>query len=119
MYEAAEKRRQVKEEEEEAEEAKPSAAAKTIKTKDDGIDVSYKVETTEIPKLPANKMCQAKVADILKKNYVTPDARSEDYELCKTEGAFLKNHPLTPMMGLNASSFINVKTMTGMKMYNT
>ena len=94
------------------------------------------METKEIPKLPANKslkgkifdewhgnfyvkMCQAKVADILDKNYVTPDARSEDYELHKTKDAFLKNHLLTATMGSNASSFINVKTMTGVKMYNT
>eukprot|EP00957_Ditylum_brightwellii_P072176 5486221-Ditylum_brightwellii.AAC.1 len=53
MYKAAEKRRQVKEEEE-VEEAKPPAAAKTTKAKDDMINVSYKVETKEIPKLPAN-----------------------------------------------------------------
>eukprot|EP00957_Ditylum_brightwellii_P066191 5022793-Ditylum_brightwellii.AAC.1 len=56
MYKAAEKRSQVKEEEEEEEEeeAKPPATAKTIKIKDDGINVSYQVETKEIPKLPAN-----------------------------------------------------------------
>eukprot|EP00957_Ditylum_brightwellii_P191756 14597998-Ditylum_brightwellii.AAC.1 len=53
LNETAEKRRQVKEEEE-AEGAKPPAAAKTTKTKDDGNNVSYKVETKEIPKLPAN-----------------------------------------------------------------
>eukprot|EP00957_Ditylum_brightwellii_P153742 11701484-Ditylum_brightwellii.AAC.1 len=63
-------------------------------------------------------MWQAKVADILNKNYVTPDERSEDYKLHKTKDAFLKNHLLTATMGLNASSFINVKTMTGVKMYN-
>ena len=114
MYEAAEKRRQVKEEEE-AEEAKPPAAAKITKNKDDGINVSYKVETKEIPKLPANKslkgkifdewhgnfyvkMCQAKVADILNKNYVTPDARSKEYKLHKMKDAFLKNHLLTATM---------------------
>eukprot|EP00957_Ditylum_brightwellii_P142677 10871220-Ditylum_brightwellii.AAC.1 len=116
IYKAAEKRRHVKEEE--AEEAKPPEAAKTTKTKDDGINVSYKVETKEIPKSPANKslkgkifdewhgnfyvkMCQAKVADILEKNYVTPDATSKDYELHKTKDAFLKNHLLTAMMGSN------------------
>eukprot|EP00957_Ditylum_brightwellii_P079993 6083259-Ditylum_brightwellii.AAC.1 len=47
MYKAAEKIRQVKEEEE-AEGAKPPAAANTTKTKDDGINVSYKMETKEI-----------------------------------------------------------------------
>ena len=59
MYKAAEKGRQVKEEEE----AKPPAAAKTTKTKDDGINVSYKVETKEIPKLPANKSPKGKIFD--------------------------------------------------------
>eukprot|EP00957_Ditylum_brightwellii_P003288 249666-Ditylum_brightwellii.AAC.1 len=63
MYEAAEKRRQVKEEEEEAEEDKPPATAKTTKSKDDGINVSYKVETKEIPKLPANKLLKEKIFD--------------------------------------------------------
>eukprot|EP00957_Ditylum_brightwellii_P006736 511617-Ditylum_brightwellii.AAC.2 len=116
MYEAAEKRRQVKEEE--AEEDKPPAAAKTRITKDNGINVSYKVETKEIPKLPANK-CQAKVADILDKKYVTPDTTSKEYKLLKTKDAILKNHLLTATMGSNASSFINVKTMAGVKMYNT
>eukprot|EP00957_Ditylum_brightwellii_P187997 14312756-Ditylum_brightwellii.AAC.1 len=65
------------------------------------------------------KMCQAKVADILDKNYVTQDATSKDYELHKTKDAFLKNHLLTGMMGSNASSFINVKSTTAVKMYNT
>eukprot|EP00957_Ditylum_brightwellii_P063285 4803093-Ditylum_brightwellii.AAC.1 len=48
----AEKIRQTKKE---AEEAKTPAADKTTKTKDDGINVSYKKETKEIPNLPANK----------------------------------------------------------------
>eukprot|EP00957_Ditylum_brightwellii_P194685 14830260-Ditylum_brightwellii.AAC.1 len=60
MYKAAEKRRQVKEVEE-AEEAKPPVAAKTTKTKDYGINVSYKVEIKEIPKLPANKSLKGKI----------------------------------------------------------
>eukprot|EP00957_Ditylum_brightwellii_P198083 15091190-Ditylum_brightwellii.AAC.1 len=64
-------------------------------------------------------MCQAKVADILDKNYVTIDARSKEYKLHKTKDEFLKNHLVTALMGLNASSFINVKTMTWVKMYNT
>eukprot|EP00957_Ditylum_brightwellii_P096220 7329546-Ditylum_brightwellii.AAC.1 len=59
MYEAAEKRRQAKEEEE-AEEAKPLAAPKTTKTKDDGINVSYKVEAEEISNLSANKSLKEK-----------------------------------------------------------
>eukprot|EP00957_Ditylum_brightwellii_P144196 10987370-Ditylum_brightwellii.AAC.1 len=126
---------QVKEEEE-AEEAKPPTPAKSMKTKGDEINVSYKVETKENPKLPANKlpkgkifdewygnvyvkMCQAKVTYILKKNYVTPDAISRDYELHKTKNAFLKNHLLTATIGSNTSSFINVQTMTGVKMYIT
>eukprot|EP00957_Ditylum_brightwellii_P063480 4818952-Ditylum_brightwellii.AAC.1 len=63
-------------------------------------------------------MCQANVVDILDKNYATPDARSKDYKLHKTKGTFLKNRLLTETMELNASSFINVETMTGVKMYN-
>eukprot|EP00957_Ditylum_brightwellii_P152850 11634252-Ditylum_brightwellii.AAC.1 len=62
MYKAAEKRRQVKEEEE-TEKAKPPAATKTMKTKDDGINVSYKVETKEIPKLPASKSLKGEIFD--------------------------------------------------------
>eukprot|EP00957_Ditylum_brightwellii_P097078 7392927-Ditylum_brightwellii.AAC.1 len=55
-------------------------------------------------------MCQVKVADILKKNYGTPDATSEEYELHKTKDAFLKNHLLIATIRSNASSFVNVKT---------
>eukprot|EP00957_Ditylum_brightwellii_P114472 8728245-Ditylum_brightwellii.AAC.1 len=63
-------------------------------------------------------MCQAKVADILKKNYVASDATGEDYESYKTKDEFLKNHLLIATMGSNASSFINAKTMTGVKMHS-
>eukprot|EP00957_Ditylum_brightwellii_P172269 13114752-Ditylum_brightwellii.AAC.1 len=63
MYKASEKRRQVKEEEEESEEDKPPAAAKTANAKDDEINVSYKVEIQEIPKLPANKSLKEKIFD--------------------------------------------------------
>eukprot|EP00957_Ditylum_brightwellii_P064333 4882370-Ditylum_brightwellii.AAC.1 len=95
MYKAAEKRRKIKEEEA-AEETKSSAAAKTMKTKDDGINVTYKVETKEILKLPAKqslkgkifdewhgnfyvKMCQAKVADIAVGVYIYHTQSDEVY----------------------------------------
>eukprot|EP00957_Ditylum_brightwellii_P178735 13614207-Ditylum_brightwellii.AAC.1 len=117
MYKAAEMIRQAKEEEE-TEKAKTPAAAKTTKTQDDRIYVSYKVETKEISKLPVHKspkgkifdewhrnfymkMCHVNVADILDKNYVTPDATSNDYKLYKPKDAFLKNHLLTATMELN------------------
>eukprot|EP00957_Ditylum_brightwellii_P196247 14952610-Ditylum_brightwellii.AAC.2 len=57
-------------------------------------------------------MCQAKVANILNKNYLTPDATNKDYILRKTKDAFVKKYLLTATMESNASSFINVKTMT-------
>ena len=62
-------------------------------------------------------MCQAKVGNILEKDYVPPNKDDDGYELYKVKDDFLKNHLLTATMGSNASSFINVKTMTGVEMY--
>eukprot|EP00957_Ditylum_brightwellii_P081125 6171046-Ditylum_brightwellii.AAC.2 len=64
-------------------------------------------------------MCQAKVADILEKSYVTPDVTSDKYELHKAKDESLKKHLLTATMGSNESSFTNVKATTEVKMYNT
>eukprot|EP00957_Ditylum_brightwellii_P183393 13969448-Ditylum_brightwellii.AAC.2 len=111
MYKSAEKRRHVKEEEE----AKPPAADNTTKQKMMGLMFPTKWRQKNFPKLPANKslkgkifdechinfymkMCQAKVADTLDINCVTPDATSKDYRLHKTKDAFLKNHLLTATM---------------------
>ena len=63
------------------------------------------------------KMCQAKVGNTLEKDYVPPNKNDDGYELYKVKDDFLKNHLLTATMGSNASSFINVKTMTGVEMY--
>ena len=99
-----------------------------------GLNVSYKVETKEIPKLPPNKslkgkifddwhssfyvkMCQAKLNDILAEGYMVPDEADKEYKNYKIKDDFLKNHLLTATLESNASSFINVKTMTGLKMY--
>jgi hypothetical protein len=110
-------------------------SVKVVSKEASSLNVSYKVETKEIPKLPANKslkgkifdewqgnfyvkMCQAKVDDILGDAYIAPLASDEGYELYKTKDDFVKNHLLTATMGSNAASFINVKTMTGIEMYS-
>eukprot|EP00957_Ditylum_brightwellii_P102891 7842095-Ditylum_brightwellii.AAC.1 len=80
-----------------------------------GLNVSYKVETKEIPKLPLNKslkgklfdkwqgnfyvkMCQAKVDDILEEDCVSPKEGENGYDLHKTKDDFVKNHLLTATM---------------------
>ena len=106
-----------------------------ISEKEDGINVSYKVGTKEIPKLPANKslrgkvfddwhasfyvkMCQAKLDDILSEDYVKPNVEDTDYGEYKKKDDFLKNHLLNATLGSNANAFINVKKMSGLEMYN-
>lgn len=101
-----------------------------------GLNVSYKVETKEIPKLPPNKslkgklfdkwqgnfyvkMCQAKVNDILEEDCVPPKESDNGYDLHKTKDDFVKNHLLMAAMGLNAASFNNVKMQIGIQMYNS
>eukprot|EP00957_Ditylum_brightwellii_P010765 815950-Ditylum_brightwellii.AAC.1 len=63
-------------------------------------------------------MCQAKVDDILDDAYIAPLASEEGYELYKTKDNFVKNHLLKATMGSNATLFINVKTMSSIKMYS-
>eukprot|EP00957_Ditylum_brightwellii_P055103 4177006-Ditylum_brightwellii.AAC.1 len=63
-------------------------------------------------------MCQTKVDDILDDAYIAPLASKEGYELYKSKDNFVKNHLLTATMGSNATSFINIKTMTCIKMYS-
>ena len=63
-------------------------------------------------------MCQAKIGDILEKNYVPPEKGSEGYSIYKTKDTFLKNHLLTATMSSHAAPFINVRTMSGIEMYN-
>eukprot|EP00957_Ditylum_brightwellii_P007535 569877-Ditylum_brightwellii.AAC.1 len=46
-----------------------------------------------------------------------PDASEEEYAMFKLKDDFLINHLLTATLGSNASSFINVKTMTGLEKY--
>eukprot|EP00957_Ditylum_brightwellii_P076097 5784376-Ditylum_brightwellii.AAC.1 len=64
-------------------------------------------------------MCQAKIADILEKNYVPLDVKFDDYELYRTKDTVLKSNLFTLMTGSNATSFINVKTMAGVKIHST
>ena len=111
----------------------PGVASESIK-KDEGLNISYKVESKDIPKLPANKslrgrifddwhasfyvkMCQAKLRDILEDGYIPPDPSEDNYERFKVKDDYLKNHILTATLGSNANSFINVKTMDGVEMY--
>jgi hypothetical protein len=92
-----------------------------------GLNVSNKVETQEIPKLPPNKslkgklfdkwqgngyvkMCQAKVDAIIEEDYVPPKEGENGYDLHKTKDNFVKNHLLMATMDSNAASYINVKT---------
>ena len=62
-------------------------------------------------------MCQAKLNDILAIDYIPPDEFEDEYDTYKMKDDFLKNHLLTATLESNASSFINVKTMTGLEMY--
>eukprot|EP00957_Ditylum_brightwellii_P116597 8894015-Ditylum_brightwellii.AAC.1 len=62
-------------------------------------------------------MCQAKLGDMLAEDFKMPDASEEEYAMYKLKEDFLKNHLLTATLGSNASPFINVKTMTGLEMY--
>eukprot|EP00957_Ditylum_brightwellii_P061625 4676275-Ditylum_brightwellii.AAC.1 len=62
-------------------------------------------------------MCQAKLSDVLTEDYTAPGEYDDEYEEYKLKGDFLKNHLLTATLELNASSFVNVKTMTGLEMY--
>eukprot|EP00957_Ditylum_brightwellii_P175330 13347032-Ditylum_brightwellii.AAC.1 len=45
------------------------------------------------------------------------NASEEDYTMYKLKDDFMKNDLLTATLGSNASSFINVKTMIGLEMY--
>eukprot|EP00957_Ditylum_brightwellii_P156516 11912038-Ditylum_brightwellii.AAC.1 len=62
-------------------------------------------------------MCQAKLGDMLAEGYTVPDREDDIYAGYKLKDDFLKNHLLTATLESNASSFINVKTMTGLEMY--
>ena len=62
-------------------------------------------------------MCQAKLTNLLAEGYMTHDEADEEYKNYKLKDDFLKNHLLTATLESNASSFINIKMMTGLKMY--
>eukprot|EP00957_Ditylum_brightwellii_P015925 1199254-Ditylum_brightwellii.AAC.1 len=64
-------------------------SVKAVPKPESSLNVSYKVETREIPKLPPNKSLKGKLFG-----------------------------EWQATMGSNASSFINGKTMTGIEMYN-
>ena len=100
----------------------------------DGLNVSYKVESKEIPKLPWGKslkgkifdewhtnflakMSQARIDDIMEENFVRPLPTDPDYPLFKMKMDYLKNHLLTATISSNASSFIEPKLMDGLEMY--
>ena len=102
--------------------------------RDSGVNVSYKVEAKEIPKLPPNKtlrgqtfddwhvnfyakMCQARVDSILRKGYVKPGELDDKYEEYKAKASFLKNHLLTATQNTNAGAWMNARTMDGLDMY--
>eukprot|EP00957_Ditylum_brightwellii_P074773 5682421-Ditylum_brightwellii.AAC.1 len=62
-------------------------------------------------------MCQAKLTDLLSEGYTVPKQGCADYDNYKMQDDVLKNHLLTATLESNASSFINVRTMTGLEMY--
>ena len=62
-------------------------------------------------------MRQAKLTDLLAEGYMSPDETDEEYKNYKLKDDFLKNHLLTATLKSNTSSFINIKTMTGLEMY--
>ena len=112
----------------------PGVASGLLNKKEEGLNISYKVESKDIPKLPANKslrgrifddwhaafyvkMCQAKLRDILEDGFLPPDPSENEYDNFKVKDDYLKNHLLTATLGSNANSFINVKTMNGIEMY--
>ena len=89
----------------------------------------------EIPKLPKDKslrgkifddwnalfnakMSQAKISDLLEPDFIKPVRGEIEYESFKIKADFLKNHLLTAIIGSNANSFVNPKTMDGIDMYN-
>ena len=88
------------------------------------LNVSYKVDTREIPKLPANKalegcifndwqvafhakICQVKVADILEPDFVPPEQDDLDYDTYKTKSDWVKNHLISATVGTYAFTFID------------
>eukprot|EP00957_Ditylum_brightwellii_P017344 1306279-Ditylum_brightwellii.AAC.1 len=62
-------------------------------------------------------MCQAKLSDILVEGYAAPVPSEDEYDEYKLKENFSKNHLLTTTFHFNASSFLNVKTMPGLQVY--
>ena len=100
----------------------------------EGLNVSYKVETKDIPKLPAGKalkgkifddwhttfhtkMCQARIEDIMEPGYTPPKPKENGYQSFRTKDAYLKNHLLSATIGSNAISFLNANRLGGLEMY--
>eukprot|EP00957_Ditylum_brightwellii_P158613 12072824-Ditylum_brightwellii.AAC.1 len=111
-----------------------TVALAPMTTNNRGLNVSYKVDMREIPKLPAHKalkgkifdnwhssfyvkMYQAKLTDLLSEGYTVPKQGDVYYDDYKMQDDFLKNHLLTATLESNTSSFINVRTMTGLETY--
>eukprot|EP00957_Ditylum_brightwellii_P207999 15355456-Ditylum_brightwellii.AAC.1 len=106
-----------------------------ISEKEDDINVSYKVETKDTPKLPANKlprgkmfddwhasfyvkMYQAKLDDILSEDNVQTNTGDANYGEYKKKDGFLKNHLLSAILISNIGAFVNIKRISGLEMYN-
>ena len=62
-------------------------------------------------------MIQARIDDILDKNFVWPDTKYKDDPIFKMKLDYLKNHLLTATINSNTSSFINSKIMDSIEMY--
>eukprot|EP00957_Ditylum_brightwellii_P162361 12362971-Ditylum_brightwellii.AAC.1 len=62
-------------------------------------------------------MYQAKLTNLLSEGYTVPKQGDTDYDNYKMQDDFLKNHLLTATLESNTSSFINVRSMPGLEMY--
>lgn len=62
-------------------------------------------------------MSQERIDGILNNNYMRPDLNEVSYKQFKIKMDYLINHLLTEIINLNTFSFINTKTMDGLKIY--
>ena len=114
------------------EEDPPSSTQESAKNLE-GLNISYKVEPKDVPKLPKGnlkgrifdewhttflaKMSQARISDIMMDTFVRFLPTSPKYKLFIDKLDYLKNHILTATINTHASSFLEPDYMDGLKMY--
>ena len=115
------------------EEEDPSSSTQESAKNFEGLNISYKVEPKDVPKLPKGnlkgrmfdewhttflaKMSQARISDIMIDTYVRLLPKSPEYKLFLYKLDYLKNHILTATINTHASSFLEPDYMDGLKMY--